>query len=63
MTDETKLRWRPIILLSVAIGVGVGLLSGITQTFFDIQLPPAFGSVIAGVIIGVATSRYMLTRG
>ena len=45
--------WKRLLLVSIAIGVGVGIVFGTLNTVFDVSFPPWVLGAVAGTIIGV----------
>jgi len=45
--------WRRLLLVSIAISVGVGVVFGVLNTVFDVSPPPWAIGAVAGTIIGV----------
>lgn len=49
--------WTGAFILAIAIGAGIGLAIAALKIIFGIVLHPAFGGLIAGVVIGILMVR------
>lgn len=56
--DKTKrFRWRFVILVTLSVGIAVGLIIAALQTFFGVAVPTILGGVLGALIIAVILAR------
>ncbi len=57
MDKAKRFRWRFVILVTLGVGIAVGLIIAALQTFFGVAVPTILGGVLAALIIAVILAR------